>query len=237
MSLILNLFISIVFIFFTFKLFQAFYPLIILWYRVKSDRENYELPDKLNSLDGFGIILGDYDKVNARILNFLNQTNTDEPRELRLSAEDINTLYTDFYTEFFQLSKKEKLNHSLYYYEIHDDVLARVNINLIPSFTPNTIPSFSKYALHFYLKDGVVYESMKQIMIFDQDILDDSEFSEASSYGLIDFILSCNHFCNIDFYPRNENVQLYLDDQKNVKEAIKKLKSVKVKDGQLVLNI
>ncbi|MBV6626285.1 MAG: hypothetical protein KI793_25690 [Rivularia sp. (in: Bacteria)] len=170
-----------------------------------------------------------YPEVRGRVIAFNMAVRFDRSVELVLSAEDINILHAEVYGEYSRRPVKDKILARLEYFEIHNNEIIISEISPFLYFTSNN-PLLSKRAVKFYIENGKLVEYCRFISTFNQTI-DNSEYqlvNEKLSSGIIHFMLASKT-------PDCRNLKSLNQITKEASPIIKKLKSIRVRDSQFIL--
>lgn len=212
-------------------LYTIDYELVQRFYDPNKIEPTFCLPEKLRN-----ITIEQYESVRTKILEFRSAALYNQKAELILTANEINYLHIDFYTKYSQTPVKEKKITEVCCYEIENNEIIKVAISCYAYFYKNRY-FYSKEALKFNLENGLILESRRYLIVFDQKVnypYLPVEFSFAGK--LIYFILQSQHMSilyNRDIVHSKE----YIDRAKTVKKIVGKLKSIGVENDRLILRI
>ena len=187
----------------------------------------FGLPEELRS-----ITIEQYELLREKILEFRVAALNNQNAELILTANDINSLYAYFYSEHFQLPDNNCFFTTIYCYEIQENEIIQKLVDSYVYFYHQKY-FYTKTALKFILDNGVIQESQRVFMIFNEDAFTSRYLPviPSLSSGLINFILRSQHH---GFLPDHVMIE-YIADKITVEEIIKKLKSIEIEDNKLIL--
>jgi len=207
------------------------YLLVQKFYDCNKIEPTFCLPEKLRN-----ITIEQYESVRNKILEFRSATLNNQNAELILTANEINYLHLDFYAKYSQTPVKEKKLTRVCCYEIQNNEIIEVDISCNAYFYKNRY-FYTKEALQFSLENGIILESRRYLMVFDQEVNYPDipvEFSFAGK--LIYFILKSQHV-SILYNKDILNSEAYIADAKIVKTIVQKLKSIGVENDRLILRV
>ena len=172
-----------------------------------------------------------YPEVRGRVIAFNMAAKFDRSVELVLSAEDINILYSLVHLEYSKRPVKYKSFEGVNYFDIQNNEIIVSEISPFFYFTSNK-PLLSQRAIKFHIENGKIVEYRRFISTYNQEI-ENSEYQlveKPFSSSLIHFILGSQ---TIDYRKSLQSMRSKVG--KEASPIIKKLKSIRVRDNQLIL--
>ena len=196
----------------------------LIFFGGKSDLE-LGLPPELKQIS-----VEKYQEVRGRVIAFKTSILFNKSAKLVLFADDINTLYLEFYLQYLKRPTKYKAFERVKCFDIQDDKFFMSEISSFLFFPFNNSLS-DKEEIKFTLENGKLVEHRKVIKLFNKNIYN-SEYEivpENFSSGIIHYIIASK---NLDDQNSLKSINEII---KEANPIIKKIKSIRVTNNKLIL--
>lgn len=165
-----------------------------------------------------------YRQVKQRIIAFKTSLLFDRRTELILSEYDINALLWKNYDRFLKEANRGKAFNTIKHYKIQDNELIEIESNCFLCFRHQ--PLSVKVGLKFSIEKGKLIEMQRYLEAYHRKI-NSNYFKNDSKFrsSLIDYIFSVSNQTN----SRKTN-------KIEVTKTLQKIKSIVIRDNQLILS-